>query len=304
MEPYWSVFHLPFFFPSSHLYSKPCHLKNFGTRNLRHANLPNAPLPTDNRPSSPLPSLFSPQPLLRPLSTGGTPLPRLKPNRSLATSPISPTFRGSSPTSTAFQVPLSTGSEMNSSTTPINVNTIPEVDETEVQDILMASNDQQDEVRDYFLESSASVQSPYPSNTGRPGIGTIPRTIPLYLNNRTGYKHHTSHSVGSVPSNYSQREEAEGDLLTMTLTGPSMALDRNIGTYANFTPLKQTSTGTRYGVALTGGVDIHMTASATPSPRKWGAVTPVCPRCTKNVYFAEQVSFPIFQTKQKKKKKS
>ena len=49
-----------------------------------------------------------------------------------------------------------------------------------------------------------------------------------------------------------------------------------------FTPLRQTSTGTRYGVALGGG--------GTPSPsRQWGGGTPQCGRCGKSVYFAEQV---------------
>ena len=48
------------------------------------------------------------------------------------------------------------------------------------------------------------------------------------------------------------------------------------------TPLRQTSTGTRYGVALGGG--------GTPSPgRQWGSGTPPCGRCGKSVYFAEQV---------------
>jgi len=154
----------------------------------------------------------------------------------------------------------------------------------------MACNDEPEEDQGLVSKSSTSPQLSYPSNTGRPGIGTIPRTIPLYLNNgngsRTGYKHYTSHSVGSVPSNYSP---AKGGVEDDLPHGGAIALDRNLGTYGNFTPVKQTSTGTRYGVALTGGVDVHITGSANPSPRKWGTGTPVCPRCMKNVYFAEQV---------------
>lgn len=48
--------------------------------------------------------------------------------------------------------------------------------------------------------------------------------------------------------------------------------------------LKQTATGTRYGAALSG-------STASPA-RAWGlgGTTPVCPRCGKNVYFAEQAS--------------
>lgn len=162
--------------------------------------------------------------------------------------------------------------------------------------MLMADDDHPSEREEDQGSVSQSVQSSYPSNTGRPGIGTIPRTIPLYLNNgngsRTGYKHYTSHSIGSVPTNYSPtngREEVEDDL---PCSGGGIALDQNLGTY--LTPLKQTSTGTRYGIALTGGVGVHMTGSASPSPRKWGTGTPVCPRCMKNVYFAEQVTSHLF----------
>lgn len=145
----------------------------------------------------------------------------------------------------------------------------------------MAANDDH-----RVLVSEPTTSSPYPSNIGRPGIGTIPRTIPLYLNNGNGprarYNHYTSHSVGSASPEYSptkvEGEEVEDDL------------DQN-QTYDNFTSLKQASSGTRYGVALTGGVGVHVTGSASSSPRKWGGSIPVCPRCMKNVYFAEQVCF-------------
>jgi hypothetical protein len=182
----------------------------------------------------------------------------------------------------------------------MNDNAIHEEEETEVHKVLMADND------DGAFVSEPTTSSPYPSNIGRPGIGTIPRTIPLYLNNgngsRTGYNHYTSHSLGSVPSKYcptkAEGEAVEDDLATKNYTnsrqGDGIALDQNLN---NFTPLKQTSTGTRYGVALSGGVGAHMTGSASPSPRKWGVGTPVCPRCMKNVYFAEQVYF-VFISKQ------
>ena len=271
--------------------SRPCHLKNFGTRNFRHANLPNAPPPGNETTSSsvssfPTKNVLPPQALLRPMSTGGSPL---KPNRSLATSPTS---RGSSPTSPAFQVRTLTGNEI-PSTTPVNDNAIGEDEETEVHDVLMAGNDNDpiDREGDQAFVSEPTTSSPYPSNIGRPGIGTIPRTIPLYLSSgngsRTGYNHHASHSVGSVPSNYSptkgEREEVDADLATKGHNNDS-GPDRNLG----MTPMKQTLTGTRYGVALKGGVGVNTTGSA--SPRKWGVGTPVCPKCLKNVYFAEQVS--------------
>ncbi|KAF8154082.1 hypothetical protein B0H34DRAFT_817995 [Crassisporium funariophilum] len=305
-----------------HKCSKSCHLKNFGTRDLRHANLPVALPPSDTTDDLPQPSphtsptkgTFPPRALLQPLHTGGgrgsatsSPLPRLRPNRSLATSPISPTFgRGPSPTSQyGFQMPSSSngsgsggagGGGSNRSTPPINENPNPHTiqeEEEEVQDVLMADGDSEHEQEELdsarpSSSSSAANNSTYPSNTGRPGIGTIPRTIPLYLNggggypSKTGYKHHTSHSVAAY-----------------SLSSP--------GAFANITPLRQTATGTRYGVALTGGVGsnvtgggggggggggvgvgvgVHVTGS---SARKWGAGTPVCPRCLKSVYFAEQV---------------
>ena len=272
---------------------------------MRHANLPYAPPPgseTTLSPvsSSPTKNMFSPQALLRPMNTGGSPLPRLKPNRSLITSPISRT-------SPAFQVRTLTGSE-NPSTAPINDDTIGEDEETEVHDTLMSGNDNDPlERQEDQAFVSEPTTSPYPSNTGRPGIGTIPRTIPLYLSNRngprTGYNHYTSHSVGSASSNCSptkeEAEEVEADLATKSYNngGPGIALDRNLGMYSNITPLKQTSTGTRYGVALKGGVGVNTTGSASPSPRKWGVGTPVCPRCMKSVYFAEQVSCVSFQKK-------
>ena len=162
----------------------------------------------------------------------------------------------------------------------------------------VAGNDSDNVDRDFVSEPTTS--STYPSNTGRPGIGTIPRTIPLYLSSpngsRTGYNHYASHSVDSVPSNYSptkgEGEEVGVDVATKTYNnnfGPGIALDRDLG----LTPLRETSTGTRYGVALKGGVGVNMTGSASPSPRKYGVGTPVCPRCMKNVYFAEQVSCDI-----------
>ena len=165
-------------------------------------------------------------------------------------------------------------------------------------------NDTLEREEDQSFVSGPTASSLYPSNTGRPGIGTIPRTIPLYLSNgngsRTGYNHYTSQSVGSVPPNYSpskgEGEEVGADLETKSCNsdgGPGIVLDRNLG----MTLLKQTSTGTRYGVALKGGVGVNTTGSASPSPRKWGVGTPVCPRCMKNVYFAEQVNFVSFQKK-------
>ncbi|KDR74196.1 hypothetical protein GALMADRAFT_157929 [Galerina marginata CBS 339.88] len=325
-----SVFLPPSLADLTEIPSKSCHLKNFGTRDLRHANLPNALPPGDDTappasPTSPTRGAFPPPALLRPLNTGGggasfsnynPPHPRLKPNRSLATSPISSSFpRGPSPTSSTPQ-PITNGSAPDGDSIPkndspaLNEVSIAE-DEAEVHDSLILdrngtgsipeeNEDEDEEMRDSLPDPSSS-QSPYPSNTGRPGIGTIPRTIPLYLNGgvRTPYKHHTTRSVGSIPSNFSPspavsnpNKEAEdipsalgatpGRSISPVFTSPGSS------SFGNVAPLTQTATGTRYGIALSGGVGVHMTGTGG-SPRKWGGNTPVCPRCMKSVYFAEQV---------------
>ncbi|PPQ70620.1 hypothetical protein CVT26_010048 [Gymnopilus dilepis] len=330
-------------------YCKACHLKNFGTRDLRHANLPNAPPPGENTalpspPSSPARGAsFPPQALLRPMSTGTTssssngstsPIPRLRPNRTLATSPISPSFpRGSSPNSSAFQTngngvgeaksetstPTYTSSPMDEekaggqeSSPALATSSIPEEDETE---------EEAAEARDTISEPASSSLSTtsYPSHTGRPGIGTIPRTIPLYLNGTNGggmYKHHTSQSLGSItvpssltssssPSSSSptsasfnrskEAEDAVDDHISRSFPGPGspMGMGMGVGSVrsaspARMSPLTQTATGTRYGIALAGGVNVHSTGTGG-SPRKWGGGTPTCPKCNKSVYFAEQV---------------
>ncbi|KZT23046.1 LIM-domain-containing protein [Neolentinus lepideus HHB14362 ss-1] len=59
-------------------------------------------------------------------------------------------------------------------------------------------------------------------------------------------------------------------------------LGRSNGSFSSSVPsLIPTMTGTRYGTALGGG-------PSSPS-KQWGGGTPVCPKCGKNVYFAEQV---------------
>ncbi|KAF9526050.1 hypothetical protein CPB83DRAFT_858587 [Crepidotus variabilis] len=257
-------------------YCKACHLKSFGTPNLRHNNLPVASPPgsNDNSPQRPT----SPPTYIRPLNTGngiysygnGSPAPnssqapRLQPNRTL-TSPTSPTF-SKSPTSPSFSG-YGYRNGMNG-VDPVTPSAIPKDEGNAVEDAPKASRYDSD--RD--------------TNTGRPGIGTIPRTVPL--------RHHISRSIGSVPSSVSTPtttpSSASDDADVFTSTAPS--------SYTPLPPLMATPTGTRYGIALsgvsshsTGGVGTHLTGSSTGgSPRKWGSGTPSCPRCGKSVYFAEQ----------------
>ena len=202
-------------------------------------------------------------------------MPRLKPTRSLATSPISPTFRSSPPIT--FPGPTN-GSATNVSASVEDNGAITE-EEAEVQDMLETKPN--DDAQQLETDTDVSSSS-YPSNTGRPGTGTIPRTIPLNLNIGTpkrGYTHHTTQSLGSIDLPLARSNSTAAAAATL--------LEREGG---NLSPLKRTATGTRYGTALGaglggGGIGVQLTGT----PRKWGTGTPICPRCTKSVYFAEQV---------------
>lgn len=130
------------------------------------------------------------------------------------------------------------------------------------------------------------------TNTGRPGIGTIPRTVPLrrHMGSRS-----MDISSASVPKVISVNTTGSS---TSSSTPSSYALARS---KSPTSPLFSSLTGTRYGVALTGvatcntgGIGLHGTGGVLSSPtggspRKWGSGTPSCPRCGKSVYFAEQV---------------
>ena len=97
------------------------------------------------------------------------------------------------------------------------------------------------------------------SSGGRTGMNDLPRRFPLSPNDDT-----VDEEDGP------QRPQTGGT------TGAVISGRKNV-----VAPLVQTSTGTRYGRGLTG------VGAATN--RQWGGGTPVCPKCGKAVYFAEQV---------------
>ncbi|KAF5376033.1 hypothetical protein D9615_007764 [Tricholomella constricta] len=145
--------------------SKSCHVKNFGTRDLRQANLPHREVtpPPDSPPLRP--TLLSPPPNLTPLNDPSPdPAPLLRPNRSLATSPISSSF--------------------------------PRVPDTDAY---------ADEERDTLghrpsSPAAAPTLTSIPSNTGRSGLGGLLRTVPLTPTRSAGRpRHFASNSVGGSP---------------------------------------------------------------------------------------------------------
>lgn len=274
---------------------------------------------------SPTKASFPPSSLVRPINTGPTSwsqntnsnssysqsssaTPRLRPNRSLATSPISPTFsKGTNPLSPTYTGSFaSRSSSAGPGSSNGSSNGQKEAEEEQIGSNPTSSNGREGEMEE--THDTHSVTS-YPSNIGRPGIGTIPRTIPLNLNSDgTPHRHQSSQSVGSVSSNLTGSQSIDSrrnDTFTEDTTSSSIGgtplsrapvFSSSPGSFSPIKPLIQTATGTRYGVALTGGVPspiggngvgVHMTGTGG-SPRKWGSA-PTCHRCGKSVYFAEQV---------------
>lgn len=106
-----------------------------------------------------------------------------------------------------------------------------------------------------------------PSHAGR-SAGGLPRTMPL------------AGTPDRAPSPIKRPGPATlGRAHSVSGNGAS-------GTYRTAS-LNPSATGTRYGAGLMG--ELRSTPTGSPI-RQWGSGTPQCPRCNKNVYFAEQVS--------------
>jgi hypothetical protein len=229
-------------------------VKNFGTRDLRHANLPDrddvllSPPTSPARNGAPLPPLSRSPPSTAPAlpprktPTGGGVLdgPR-------AVSPTSPIFR---PTHTYTPVrPMS-------------------IDQTK-------SNSGQEEAKSVAREDEdwePPVVTGGAPHTGR-GTGGLPRTVPL------GTAMQAARSVSPVrPAALAGRSGSDDEGLTKDTAAPSATMT---------VPLAPVSTGVRYGAALGGRATSAMSPMSTG--KQWGGGTPVCPKCQKTVYFAEQV---------------
>ena len=242
-------------------YSKNCHSKNFGTRDLRQANLPHTP--KDLSPSPPRAAVTS----------------RTSPQLSVVSPPSSPSK--SSPPPSASGRPLfpsltinrkDTGAFGDSTSSPG-----PLLRPTRVLSPTRGTfntDSEQIDGTDSTTDQGSDDSQFTPSHVGRSENG-LPRTVPLA---RTATPPSPTKRI--VPASDSTDSPATlGRALSLSGNGAIGA--RRIG------PLAASTTGTRYGAALMG--ELRSTPTGSPV-RQWGGGTPQCPRCNKNVYFAEQVS--------------
>lgn len=242
--------------------SKTCHVKNFGTRDLRQANLPHR---EDSNSGASSPALASSPPKSNgfPRAVRGASPVRAHGNGSVA--PMS------MPANTSPEPILRPNRSYNQPTvmqhdTPDYTPSFEEEEESE---------ESRDTVPRFPATSSRppplSPSYTGPANTGR-GIGGLPRTVPLSPTRSNHQSHGTSQSVDIPKFNVATLGRSNSSVTASALDKLSR-------------PMAQTSTGTRYGVALTG----TPTGNGGSPVRQWGTGTPSCPRCGKSVYFAEQV---------------
>ena len=236
-------------------YSKNCHSKNFGTRDLRQANLPSPPRAAETSPTSPQRRVTSPpsspsKPSPAPFMSGRPLFPSLAINRkdtgAFGDSPSSPgpllrPTRVLSPTRAAFNTDLD------------------QIDDT-------------DSTADQGTDDSNFT----PSHVGRSENG-LPRTVPLI----------GAGTPDRVASPTKCTVPAPASTGSPAILGRALSLNDNGAIGARrIAPLAASTTGTRYGAALMG--ELRSTPTGSPV-RQWGSGTPQCPRCNKSVYFAEQV---------------
>ncbi|KIK90580.1 hypothetical protein PAXRUDRAFT_831578 [Paxillus rubicundulus Ve08.2h10] len=276
-------------------YCKNCHVRNFGTRDLRQANLPHRDDPTPPPlPVSPVRNTFSTAtelpttPGRGPLTatlTGQTfpfrlafptPTSRGRENGSVDLAPPPLLNEGSrSPVRTQFTGTgpiLRANSALPARYTRSPLNPPTDLSTTDaLQDAEENDTAEEDEVEG-LVEGRISFEGNI-TNTERVGEIRLPRTVPLSPSKSASGTPKTSGREVSVPIG----RPASPLKPNSTGLGPSLS-----GARVGITSLKQTATGTRYGAALGGG--------ASPG-KTWGlgGATPVCPRCGKNVYFAEQM---------------
>ena len=240
-------------------HSKNCHSKNFGTRDLRQANLPHTP--KDLSPSPPRAAATSPTSRqLRAVSPPSSPSKPSPPSSASGGRPLFPSLTINRKDTGAFGDPPSSPGPLLRPTRVLSP----------TRGGFNADSEQTDDTDGTADQGSGDDSQFTPSHVGRSENG-LPRTVPL---------------AGTV---------ATPDRVPAS-TGSPAALGRAYSLSGNgamaarrIAPLAASATGTRYGAALTG--ELRSTPTGSPV-RQWGGGTPQCPRCNKNVYFAEQVRNP------------
>ncbi|KAF7420800.1 hypothetical protein PC9H_011318 [Pleurotus ostreatus] len=238
-------------------YCKLCHVKHFGTKDLRQANLPY--MPADSSQPPPLPP--SPMKSLHAQPSSGA---------SLANPSDSPIVQvDGSPTSQTLSLEQEQAAE--------------EDEERDTVPPVLPSRSTANLSRTPAIASStvsATAQAPIRTMTTG-GFPTPHR-----------FKHRFSSSLDSSANN---RFNAATMGRSHTATGVPMSDDASqsvrplvqTATGGVAYPLVPTATGTRYGIALGGSVGVNTTGS--PNKRWSMGTNPTCPKCSKMVYFAEQV---------------
>ncbi|KZT68105.1 LIM-domain-containing protein [Daedalea quercina L-15889] len=265
-------------------YCKNCHVRLFATRTLGLQNLPNRDeVPLSSPPISPTRTGFSPT---SPTRNGFSPNRAASPPIRSSVAPPLPARRhatggGSIGDRSAFPM-SSPGPPVLRPTRALSptrgaayrsslLDGVPDEEETLVE---QADAEEQEAEQTSFVGSMAT-------HTGR-SQGGLPRTVPL-----SPAKNRFGGSISSPAANGSRvdAEDAFDVASPDSRTRPPDSGARLIGTV----PLAPTSTGTRYGRALSGVAASPMVPMATG--RQWGlgGSNPSCGKCGKTVYFAEQV---------------
>ncbi|KAF4586490.1 hypothetical protein EYR38_010766 [Pleurotus pulmonarius] len=240
--------------------SKLCHVKHFGTKDLRQANLPYMPAESSHPP--PLPP---------------SPMKNLHAQPSIGTSPAN---SSDSPPNTIAQVDKSPLSE----TVPLE----------------QEQAEEEDEERDVVSPVLPPRSTTSLSSTPVTASGTVDTTTRAPIRTMTTggfpaphrFKHRFSSSLDSSANN---RFNSATMGRSHTATGVPASDDASqsarplvqTATGGVAYPLVPTATGTRYGIALGGSVGVNTTGS--PNKRWSMGTNPTCPKCGKTVYFAEQV---------------
>ncbi|KAJ3483839.1 hypothetical protein NLI96_g6042 [Meripilus lineatus] len=271
-------------------YCKTCHVKNFGTRDLRHANLPDRddvfispptsptratptlpPLPPRSTPVSTrttshtgTPSSTAPALPVRRTQTGGGPFDRsksvvspppiLRPNRAL-----SPT-RGTA--ADPYRPPTNGNADTNGTT---QVDTIIEQTE-EMKDVKMEGGDtdeEEEQVEKHLTQEppdSPVKFTPTHTHTGR-SIGGLPRTIPLtpFMTSAARPTHSANSSINSfsIP-------DSDGATASNLPTGPITPMKSYQATPLTISKSSSLNSISSVGSNGTGG-RIHVPLTATLS---------------------------------------